>query len=38
MLLAMAGIESFDDVRGLGEAELRALLDAGRPEQRVWAL
>jgi hypothetical protein len=34
----MAGIESFDDVRGLGEVELRALLDGGRPEERVWAL
>lgn len=38
MLCAMAGIESFDDVRELGESELRALLDAGRPEERVWAL
>ena len=35
MLSAMAGIESFDDVRELGELELRALLDAGRPEERV---
>ena len=26
MLCAMAGIESFDDVRELGESELRALL------------
>jgi hypothetical protein len=34
----MAAIDSFDDVRGLDEAELRALLDGGRPEQRVWAL
>lgn len=34
----MAGIDSFEDVRELGEAELRALLDGGRPEERVWAL
>jgi hypothetical protein len=34
----MAAIESFEDVRGLGENELRALLESGRPEQRVWAL
>jgi hypothetical protein len=34
----MAAIESFEDVRGLGDAELRALLEAGRPEQRVWAI
>jgi hypothetical protein len=34
----MAGIESFEDVRGLGDAELRALLDVGRPEERVWAI
>lgn len=34
----MAAIESFEDVRGLGETELRALLESGRPEQRVWAL
>jgi hypothetical protein len=32
----MAG--SYDDVRELGEPELRALLDAGRPEERVWAI
>jgi hypothetical protein len=31
-------VESFDDVRTLGEAELRALLESGRPEQRVWAI
>ena len=34
----MAAIESFEDVRELGDTELRALLDAGRPEQRVWAI
>jgi hypothetical protein len=34
----MAAIESFDDVRELGDAELRALLEGGRPEQRVWAI
>ncbi|HEY5950190.1 MAG TPA: hypothetical protein VIV40_32060 [Kofleriaceae bacterium] len=34
----MAAIDSFEDVRELGDAELRALLDAGRPEQRVWAI
>jgi hypothetical protein len=34
----MAAIESFEDVRGLTEAELRALLDGGRPEERVWAI
>ncbi len=34
----MATIESFDDVRGLTEPELRALLDRGRPEERVWAI
>jgi hypothetical protein len=31
-------VESFEDVRGLTDAELRDLLDAGRPEQRLWAL
>lgn len=31
-------IESFDDVRDLGEAELRELLEHGRPEERVWAI
>lgn len=31
-------IDSFDDVRGLDEIELRALLEHGRPEQRVWAI
>src|SRR5262245_45605791 len=34
----MAAIESVEDVRGLGEDELRALLEGGRPEQRVWAI
>ena len=34
----MAGIDSFDDVRGLAEPELRELLDRGRPEERVWAI
>ncbi len=34
----MAAIESFEDVRELGETELRALLDSDRPEQRVWAI
>ena len=34
----MAAIDSFEDVRGLGETELRRLLDSGRPEERVWAL
>jgi hypothetical protein len=34
----MAGIDSFDDVRGLGEPELRELLDSGRPEERIWAI
>ena len=32
----MAG--SFEDVRELGDSELRALLDRGRPEERVWAI
>ena len=36
--LTGVAVESFDDVRGLTESELRDLLDAGRPEQRVWAL
>jgi hypothetical protein len=31
-------IDSFEAVRRLGDAELRALLDSGRPEQRVWAI
>ena len=31
-------IDSYDDVRGLGDAELHALLDRGRPEERVWAI
>jgi hypothetical protein len=34
----MAAIECFEDVRDLGDAELKALLEAGRPEQRVWAI
>jgi len=34
----MAAIESFEDVRELADADLRALLEAGRPEQRVWAI
>jgi hypothetical protein len=34
----MAAIESFDDVRELGDSELHALLEGGRPEQRVWAI
>ena len=34
----MAAIESFEDVRGLGDTELRALLEGGRPEERVWAI
>jgi hypothetical protein len=38
MLVTVALIESFDDVRGLDEPALRALLDEGRPEERVWAI
>jgi hypothetical protein len=34
----MAALESFDDVRELDDVALRALLEAGRPEQRVWAI
>lgn len=34
----MPAIESFDDVRRLTEPELRALLERGRPEERVWAI
>jgi HEAT repeat protein len=34
----MAAIDSFEDVRSLGEAELHALLEGGRPEERVWAI
>ena len=30
--------ETFDEVRELADAELRELLDRGRPEQRVWAI
>jgi len=33
-----AGLDSFDEVRTLGDDELRALLESGRPEQRVWAI
>lgn len=31
-------LDRFDDVRSLTDAELEALLDSGRPEQRVWAM
>lgn len=34
----MAAIETFEDVRGLTEPELRTLLERGRPEERVWAI
>jgi hypothetical protein len=34
----VTGIESFEDVRDLGEPELRELLEHGRPEERVWAI
>lgn len=34
----MATIDTFDDVRLLTEPELRALLERGRPEERVWAI
>jgi hypothetical protein len=34
----VAGIDSFDDLRELDEPALRALLDDGRPEERVWAI
>ncbi len=34
----MAAIETYDDVRGLDDVELRRLLEDGRPEQRVWAI
>lgn len=37
-LVEMATIESFEDVRGLTEPELRQLLERGRPEERVWAI
>jgi hypothetical protein len=30
--------ESFDQVKTLGEPELRELLEQGRPEERVWAI
>ena len=30
--------ETFDQVNTLGDAELRELLEHGRPEQRVWAI
>ena len=32
------GLDSFDDVRSLTEEELQALLDSGKPEQRIWAI
>ncbi|HEY1553943.1 MAG TPA: hypothetical protein VGF94_03865 [Kofleriaceae bacterium] len=34
----MTGIEGFEDVRVLGDIELRELLEHGRPEERVWAI
>jgi hypothetical protein len=34
----MPALDSFDDVRGLTDPELCALLERGQPEQRVWAL
>ena len=34
----MGVAESYDEVRELGDAELRELLEQGRPEQRVWAI
>ncbi len=34
----MAAIDSFDDVRGLTEPELRTLLERGTAEERLWAL
>jgi hypothetical protein len=34
----MSALETFEAVRALGEPELRALLEGGRPEQRVWAI
>ncbi|HTR52118.1 MAG TPA: hypothetical protein VMJ10_15500 [Kofleriaceae bacterium] len=33
-----AAIAGFEDVRGLGDDELRDLLERGRPEERVWAI
>jgi hypothetical protein len=30
--------ETFEQVRELAERDLRALLEHGRPEQRVWAI
>jgi hypothetical protein len=30
--------QSYDEVRQLGDHELRELLDSGRPEERVWAI
>ena len=30
--------ERYDDVRSLSQRELRAMLERGRPEERVWAL
>ena len=37
-MMLMAVIDSFEDVGQLSDSELRALLDDGRPEQRVWAI
>jgi hypothetical protein len=34
----VTGIAGFEDVRLLGEGELQALLERGRPEERVWAI
>lgn len=34
----MPAIDSFEDVRGMADSELRALLERGRPEERVWAI
>jgi hypothetical protein len=31
-------LDTFEDVRHLGEAELHDLLERGRPEERVWAI
>jgi len=31
-------VQSFDEVRQLGDADLRELLEHGRPEERVWAI
>lgn len=32
------GLDSFEDVRSLTNGELQALVDSGRPEQRIWAI